>query len=584
MPPGRWRKQRLRWQGAGAVPASFGPRVASVLVRLPLVAQLRDADVRTVRDDVVAGLLVTAVAVPLSIGFAEVAGVPPVLGLYTCLLPMLGFALLASSRHVKLGLDAASAAMFAAALAPLAADVGGDGDRYLALVATLTLLVGAITLLAGLLRLGAVGQLLSLPILIGYQTGIALSVIIGQLPRLLGYGADGDNDLLLAIDVARGLGGTSATTLAVGGGALVLARVLRRARPGLPAGLLVLVLGTLASVLLDLDRHGVATVGALPSGLPELGLPTVRMSDVLSLVAPAAAIALVTSADVVVTSRSFATRLRYRVDPSQDLVGLGTASLLSGLSGGLAASASYARTALSERTGSRTQLSSVAAAAAMAAVLLFLTDPIGDVPRAVLSAVVVDAVLTLVDTSGFHGLWRGRRSEFAVAAFTAGGVLVLGLLTTLAVAVAWTVLLFLRRLTAAEVQVLGRDKHSADWVPLAAHAPGVQGLLVFRWDAPLFFANAAAFQDRLLDRLDAAERAGRVDWVVVDGSAISELDLSGVGELESLRADLAERGIRLVVAEPPGEERALLDRVGFDGVYDDLDEAFAAYRAGHPDP
>lgn len=556
-------------------------RGAAAVGRLPLVASTRGLDRRGLRNDVVAGVLVTAVAVPLSIGFAEVAGVPPVLGLYTCMLPLAGFALLGSSRHVKLGLDAASAAMFAAALAPLAATVGGNTTRYLSLVALLTLLVGGLTLLAGLLRLGVLADLLSLPVLIGYQTGIALSVIIGQLPKLLGYTADGNNDVELAVDVARQLGSTSAVTFALGGGTLAVARLMRHWRPELPAGLIVLLGGTVLSVLLDLPSHGVAVVGELPSGLPELGLPAVTWSDVPALLGPAAGIALVTSADLVVTSRSFATRLRYRVDASQDLVGLGTANLLSGLSGGLSTSASYARTALSERSGSRTQISSVVAALAMAAVLLVLTEPIAQVPRAVLAAVVVDAVIGLVDVPAFRRLWRGRRSEFAVALFTAAGVLVLGLMATLAVAVAWSVLLFLRRLVRAEDDVLGRRAGSAGWLPLdgASDAQAVPGVLVFRWDAPLFFGNAGAFRDRLLDRLATAEETGAVDWVVVDGAAVSDLDLSAVGELEALAADLAQRGVTLVVAEPPGDERALLERVGFAPLFDDVDAAVAAHGA-----
>jgi sulfate permease, SulP family len=561
-------------------------RSVGLLGRLPLVASVRGSDARSLRDDAVAGVLVTAVAVPLSVGFAEVAGVPPVLGLYTCLLPMVGFALLGSSRHVKLGLDAASAAMFAAALAPLAVTVGSDTTRYLSLVALLTLLVGLFTLTAGLLRLGVIGDLLSLPVLVGYQTGIAVSVVIGQLPKLLGYAADGGNDLALAVDVLRNLGTTSATTLAVGATTLAAARLLRRRWPTLPAALLVLCAATAVSALLDLRAHGVAVVGDLPSGLPSLGLPAVTWDDVLTLAGPAAGIALVTSADVIVTSRSFATRLRYQVSPSQDLVGLGAANLLSGLTGGLSTSASYARTAISERTGSRTQLSSVVAALAMAAVLVSLTGPIALVPRAVLAAVVVDAVLGLVDTAGFRRLWHGRRAELAVAAFTTGGVLLLGLLPTLAVAVVWTVGLFLRRLVSAEDAVLGRREGSPDWqdVGRVTDAHPVPGLLLFRWDAPLFFANAGAFRTRLLSRLAEAEAAGPVAWVVVDGAAISELDLSAVAELETLADDLASRGITTAVVESSGAERDLLERTGFAAadrpglLFDDLDAAVKAYQ------
>ena len=555
--------------------------------RLPLLAQLRGATPRTLLDDAAAGVLVTAIAVPLSIGFAEVAGVPPVLGLYTCLLPLAGFALLGSSRHLKLGLDAASAAMFAAALAPLAVSTSGDPARYLSLVALLTTLVGVLTLAAGLLRLGALGQLLSLPVLVGYQAGIALSVVVGQLPKLLGTTASGDNDVLLAVDVVRSAVDTHALTLAVSVAALGAVRLLRRTRPAVPAALLVLVAATAVSALLDLGTRGVAVVGDLPSGLPVIGLPVLSLDDVLALLGPAAAIALVTSADVVATSRAFAARLRYRVDPSQDLVGLGAANVLSALSGGLSTSASYARTAIAERTGSRSQLSSLVAALTMGAVLLWLTEPLAQVPRAVLAAVVVDAVLGLVDPKAFRRLFTTRRGEFLIAVFTAVGVLTLGLLWTLAAAVAWSVALLLRRLTTAEHNVLER-RSGGGWEAVRDGAPlqHVPGVLVFRWDAPLFFGNAAAFRARLLEELDAACAHRSVDWVVLDGAAVSELDASAAVELEMLAEELSGRGITTAVVEPDSDERRLLLRHGFGCgedprglLFDRIDDAVAARRA-----
>jgi high affinity sulfate transporter 1 len=560
--------------------------------RLPLVASLAGYRWALLRDDVAAGVLVTAVAVPLGVGFAEVAGVPPIIGLYTSMLPLAGYALLGSSRHVKIGLDASSAAMFAAALTPLAAGAGGAGTaRHLALAATLAILVGVIVLLAGVLRLGVIGDLLSHPVLAGYQTGIALSVVIGQLPKLLGFSASGDTDVRKLADVVSKLDATSIRTLAIGASALVIMRLLRWRRPAVPAALLVLVVATVASALAGFDDHGIAILGSLPSGLPDLALPHVGIGDVVDLVPAAAGIALVTSADVILTSRSFAVRLGYRVSPSQDLIGLGAGNVLSGLTGGLSTSASYARTAISERTGSRTQVSSIVAALAMALVLVALTSPLRYVPQAVLGAVVVDAVLGLVDVRAFRRLWRVSRPELVVALATVIGVLVLGLLPAIGLAVAWSMLVILRRVIRAEDAVLGRRPGRADWFAIDRYADAVAepGLLVYRWDAPLFFGNAGVFRQRLLERLAdtdrmTAETGGTaVRWLVIDGSAISELDVTAVDMLRDLADDLDSRGIALVLVEPSGAERdliersGLVDRLGADRLFDDLESAREAF-------
>jgi len=386
--------------------------------------------------DLAAGVLVVAVAIPLSMGMAEVAGMPPIAGLYSCVFPLVAYALLGSSKQLVISLDASTAAMVALAVAPVA---GGDPIRYAALAGLVALLVGLILVLAGSMRLGFVANLLTRPVLIGYQAGLALVVVVSQLPRLLGIAVEKDATLPRTIEIIGRLDDSSIQTLAVGVACLALVAFTFVWKPGVPAALFAIVGATLLVELFGPALADVDVLGEVPAGLPPLRVPTFRAADVTALLPISAAIAVLAAADTIVSSRAFARRGGYEVDANRDLIGLGAANLASGLSGGITTSASAARTAVVEMVGGRSQLASVSAAAVMVAVLLFLTQPLEKVPKAALAAVVIGAVIRLIEVGSLRSLWKTRRIEFVIAIATTSAAVAIGLLEGIAAGVALSV-------------------------------------------------------------------------------------------------------------------------------------------------
>ena len=493
----------------------------------------------TLAREASAGALVTVTAIPLAIGLAAVAGVPAVAGLLTCVWPLVLFALLGSSPHLKVGLDASSAAMIAATIPIVAV---ADPEHYMSLAAALTALTGIIVLAAGLLRLGVLADLLALPVLVGYTAGIAISVIIGQLPRMLGYAASGDaaNDIDFAVEMASNLNDISVTTALVTVVSLVLIWLLRRHLRLIPAAAVVLVLGITASWLFDLASHGVATVGVIPSGIPTPSVPDISMSQWLELLGPAAGVALVIAADSVITSRSFAARLGYHVDASKDLRGLGAANVASSLTGGVIASASYARTAIAERAGSRTQLSGVLAAFAMAAALLLLTDVLSEAPVAVLAAIVVDAVARLIDPRDFMRLSRVRRPEALIALLTAFGVLVIGLLPAIVLAVGCSLALALVDLLRAWSRGAEEPQHprlGRFSTSTSVHASARS----FSWHGPMVFLNAGRFRQQVISLASTNDQP--FTTLTMDASDVTMLDATAAAAVAELDVELQSRNI-----------------------------------------
>lgn len=370
---------------------------------------------------------------------AEVAGVAPVVGLYTCVFPLVAYAAFGSSRHLVLGLDASTAAMVAATLGPLAAS---DPQRYVTLANMLALLVGIVCLLAGFLRLGSIAEFLSTASLLGYQAGLAVTVIVNQLPRLLRVPTRGDSTNERFVGLLRSLDETHFASLVIGAGVLATVVFARRWHPHIPAAFGLLVVASLI-VSQGWVNDGVQLIGEIPSGAPPLAWPSVSWSDLIDLLPAALAIALVASADTLASARAFAARSDYSIDPNRELAGLGAANVVSGLSGGIPASASAARTAVAESTGARTPLASIVAALALLVVLTTLTRPLELVPIAALAAVVIAAIARLVDVSAFRRLWRQERREFVVASATAIVVILVGVLQAIAVALAVALLRWL---------------------------------------------------------------------------------------------------------------------------------------------
>ena len=505
-----------------------------------------------------AGALVTVTAVPLAIGLAAVAGVPPVAGLLTCVWPLVVFAVLGSSPHLKIGLDASSAAMIAATIPLVAA---ADPTSVMPVAAALTGLTGLLVLAGGLLRLGVLADLLALPVLVGYTVGIAMSVIIGQLPRMLGYSVSADNDVAFLAEMLSNLDEIHVATFIVTSASLMLIWILRRHLPVVPAAAVVLAAGIAVSWLFDLSNYGVATLGVIPSGFPLPSVPDIPLSDWLELAGPAAGVAIVIAADSVITSRSFAARLGYHVDASKDLRGLGAANMASSLSGGVVASASYSRTAIADRAGSRSQLSGVMAAAFMALVLLLLTDVLSEAPVAVLSAIVVDAVARLIDRRDFARLARVRRPEVAIAILTGFGVLTLGLLPTIALAVLGSLVLALVDLLRAWSHGAEAPRHPRlGTFSSSSHSPPESRS--FSWHGPLVFLNTGRFRHDVIRLAAADERPFAT--LTLDAHDVTMLDATGAAALAELESELHDRDVTLVTVglAPEFDRRLRLSRKG----------------------
>lgn len=543
--------------------------------RSPVLRSLDGYRRSWIKPDLSAGVLIVAIAIPLSMGMAEVAGMPPVAGLYSCVLPLVAYALLGSSRQLVIALDASTAALLAAAVTGLA---GGDPLRYAALAGAVTILVGGILLVAGLLRLGAVADLLSEPVLLGYQAGLAVVVVALQLPRMTGIPSTADPTLPLVLDVLRNLDEANGATVILSVGSIVSYVLLRRWRPAVPAPMLVLVGATLLVTLLDLTARGVAVLGTIPGGLPSLAVPDVSWSDLRSLLGPAAAIAVLAAADTLVSSRAFAARNRYAVSGNADLIGLGAANAASGVSGGITVSASAARTAVAESVGSRSQVAGLTAAVLMVLVLAFLTPLLQDVPAATLGAIVTVAVLRLIEPHSLRRLWRVRRVEFLIAAAAFLGVAIVGVLEGVVVAMALSLIDFLRRSSRPHDAVLGRVEGRSGYHDLTRHPSAVTDphVVVYRFDAPLFYGNAERFRARVR----ALARRSRAALIVVDAAGMPDVDASGVRMLSELEGELREQGVQIVFADCVGAVKDTFARAGFarrgDGtLFDTIEEAVA---------
>ncbi|WP_413756197.1 SulP family inorganic anion transporter [Streptomyces sp. MMBL 11-3] len=512
--------------------------------------------------DVVAGVVLTTLLVPQGMAYAELAGLPAITGLYTSVLCLLAYAVFGPSRILVLGPDSSLGPMIAATVLPLIA-AGGDSGRAVALASVLALMVGAITLLAGVARLGFIADLISKPTMIGYMNGLALTILIGQLPKLFGFGTDADGLVDEARAFVQGLADGEAVpaAVAVGGAGIVLILLLQRLLPKVPAVLVMVLLAIAATSLFDLGRHGVGLVGELPRGFPPLTVPDIRWSDVGPLFVGALGIALVSLADTISNASAFATRTGQEIRGNEEMVAIGTANVAAGLFQGFPVSTSGSRTAVAERAGARTQLTGVVGAGLIVLMLVLLPGLFRNLPQPALAAVVVTASLSLADLSGTVRLWHQRKAEFflSIAAFL--GVALLGVLPGIAVAVGLSILNVFRRAWWPYNTVLGRVPglagfHDVRSYPQAEHLPG---LVIHRFDGPLFFANAKAFRNEVT-RLALAEPPPV--WVLIAAEPVTDVDTTAADELEELDEALDERGVSLVFAELKDPVRRKIERYG----------------------
>jgi high affinity sulfate transporter 1 len=550
----------------------------------PGLAVLRGYQRRWLRGDVVAGVTMAAYAVPQLMAYAELAGLPAVVGLYAIMVPLLVYALLGSSRQLSIGPESTTALLTAAAIAPLAA---GDPARYAALAATLALVVALYCLVAWALRLGFVADLLSRPVLVGYLTGVAAYMIVGQLETVTGVPIEGDSVFAEVRSFVSHLAEADLRTTVLSVGVLTLLLVLQARWPWVPGPLVVVLLASAVVAVLDWT-DSVAVVGTVPFGLPTPQVPTVDAGDLSVLAVAALGVTIVGYTDNVLTARAFAGRRNEQIDANQELLALGTANMGAGLTQGFPVSSSGSRTALGDAAGSSTQVSSLVTLASIAMVLLVFRPVLEYFPLAALGALVIYAALRLVDTAAFGMLWRFRWTEFALAVATTAAVLLADILLGVVIAVVLSVLDLLYRVARPHDAIQGfvpglAGMHDIDDYPLATTVPG---LLVYRYDSPLFFANASDFRRRVLDAVDDVERDdGPVRWLLLNVESNVEIDSTAVETLEQVRTALEHRGVELALARMkqdlalPLTRAGFLQRVGPDRVFPTLPTAVEAYRA-----
>ena len=512
--------------------------------------------------DIVAGVVLTTLLVPQGMAYAELAGLPAITGLYTSIMCLLGYAVFGPSRILVLGPDSSLGPMIAATILPLIA-AKGDPKRAIALASLLAIMVAAIMIVAAVAKLGFIADLISKPTMIGYMNGLALTILVGQLPKLFGFKVDAEGLISEFTAFARGLANGEAVTAAaaVGIAGIVLILVLQRWLPKVPAVLIMVVLAIAATTVFGLADRGVSLVGVLPKGFPPLTIPSVHLADLGPLFAGALGIALVSLADTISTSSVFAARTGQEVDGNGEMIGIGAANLLAGLFQGFPVSTSGSRTAVAERSGARTQLTGVTGAVLITLMIVLVPGLFRNLPNPALAAVVITAALSLTDIPGTVRLWRQRRAEFllTIAAFL--GVALLGVLPGIAIAVGLSILNVFRRAWWPYDTVLGRVEglagyHDIHSYPAASQLPG---LVIYRFDAPLLFANAKTFRDEVR-RFAAAEPAPR--WIVIAAEPVTDVDTTAADMLEDLDEALNARGISLVFAELKDPVRRKIERYG----------------------
>ncbi|MCV4363772.1 SulP family inorganic anion transporter [Pseudomonas aeruginosa] len=532
------------------------------------------------RPDVQAGLSVAAIQIPTAIAYAQIAGFPPQVGLYACILPMLIYALIGSSRQLMVGPDAATAAMVAAAITPLAA---GDPQRLVDLSMIVAIMVGLFSIVAGLARAGFIASFLSRPILVGYLNGIGLSLLVGQLGKLFGYEAATSGFVASILALLENLLHIHWPTLILGSLSLLLMVLLPRRFPQLPGALCGVLLASLAAALLGLDRYGVELLGEVPAGLPQLSWPQTSLEELKSLLRDATGITVVSFCSAMLTARSFAARHGYSINPNHEFVALGLANIGAGVSQGFAISGADSRTAVNDMVGGKTQLVGVVAALVIAATLLLLNKPLGWVPMPALGAVLLLAGWGLIDVQALKGFWKLSRFEFSLCLLTTVGVLSVGVLPGIFVAVSIAVLRLLYYTYRPSDAVLGWMHGIDGQVELAKYpqATTLPGLVIYRFDAPLLFFNADYFKQRVLAVVDGSERPNAV---LLNAEAMTNLDISGLATLHEVQQILKAQGVHLSLARVTGQTLDLLQRSSMLGeikpplVFSSVRSGVSAYR------
>ncbi len=553
---------------------------------LPGLDTLRRYETAWLRHDIVAGMVLAAMLVPVGIAYATASGLPGIYGLYATIVPLLVYALFGPSRILVLGPDSALAGIILGVVTPLSA---GDPLRAAALAGMMAIVSGIVCILAGVVRLGFVTELLSKPIRYGYMNGIALTVLISQLPTLFGFSIQSKGPLRSLSEIAGAIldGRTNWVAFAIGLATLIIILLLKNSKR-LPGILIAVVAATAAVGALDLGtRYGVKVLGPLPEGLPGFVVPWIGYGDIFPVVIGGCAIALISFADTSVLSRAYAARLKSRADPNQELVGLGAANLATAFFQGFPISSSSSRTPVAEAAGARTQLTSVVGALAIALLLLTAPNLLRHLPTAALAAVVIASAISLIEVADLKRIYRIQRWEFWLAIVCFIGVAVLGVVPGIGLAIAIAIIEFLWDGWRPHSAVLGRADgvkgyHDIKRYPDARQIPG---LVLFRWDAPLFFANAEFFRERALDAV--ATSPTEVRWLVVAAEPVTSVDVTACDMVAELDKALHAQGIELAFAElkDPVKDKlkrfGLFAQVGEDYFFPTIGAAVSRYLETH---
>lgn len=517
------------------------------------------------RFDLVAGVVLAAILVPQGMAYAELAGLPPVTGLYTTVACLVGYAIFGPSRVLVLGPDSSISPLILAAITPLVL-ADGNPANAVALAGMMAILVGLIEIGLGLGKLGFVADLLSKEVQVGYMNGLGITIIVGQLPKLFGFSTDGDGFVDEVRQFATGLGDTNGWALLVGASVLALLLVLPRVTTRVPAVLVAVIGATAASAIFGLAALGVKVTGPLPQGVPLPSVPWTSAADLGPLLVAALGITLVSLTDTIATATSFAARRGEEVDPDQEMVGMGAANIFAGFFQGFAISTSGSRTAVAEQAGARSQVTGIVGAGVVVLLLLAFNSLVADLPQAALAAVVIAAALSLMDLSILRRYAAVRPSALVLSLVATVGVILFGVLQGILLAVVLSILVFFRRSWRPHGEVLGRVEALGEWHSTKRHPDAVEppGVVTYRWEAPLFFANAGIFREEV--RRLVRRRQPR--WVVVQCQAVTDIDVTAADVLEHLDLELNAQGVHLAFVELRSRLHDLVGRYGLDETLD----------------
>ena len=510
-------------------------------------------------NDLTAGLSVASIALPIGIAYSGIAGLPPEVGLYSTILPMIAYALFGSSKQLIVGPDSATCMLVAASLTVFSS---AGPEKYYSMSILLALMVGVICIVAGIFRMGFIANFLSKPILTGFLNGMAISIIMGQLGKLFGYKVISGGFFRQFGDFVSKLNQTHLLTLIIGVSTFLFLRICKKTAPKIPAPLIAVIGGICAVFFLSLEKSGAVLVGTIPAGLPPFGLQMFSLDDMNSLLGPALSIVLISYCSAMLTDKSFSVRNGYEINPNQDFIALGVANIFSGLSHGFVISGADSRTAVSEASGGKTQLTSIIASFTLLSILLFFTFPLSLLPVASLAAIIISACLGLFNFGYLKRLYLVSKREFSLAVFTSLCVITIGVLPAVLIAIGLALFRLLIRSANPKETILGKVENIDSYQDVSEfqNAKSIPGLLIYRYEAPLLFYNADNMRSRI--RLLVTNSKNITNMVLIDASTFLTTDITGVETLGDLCEELNKQNITLAIARAEKEFYTVLDKTG----------------------